>query len=73
MKWTKRRRNEMEKLRELLVEASQMNHGSNIVERIIRCEKLANDLFSSKLNLGDPNSFYQFLVGLCIAEDKPKC
>ena len=70
MKWSKRRRRELEKLRQLLVEVSAMNHGSHVSDRIVRCEKLANALHSIKLNLKDPNSFYQFLVGLVIAEGR---
>ena len=69
-KWTKRRRTELGKLHQLLVEVSAMNHGSRIVERIVLCEKLAEALFSSKLNAKNPESFYQFLVGLVIAENE---
>lgn len=70
-KWTKRRRIELEKLRELLIEAGTINHGSHATDRIILCEKLAKALFYGQLNSKSPESFYQFLVSLVIAEDHP--
>ena len=67
-KWTKRRRKEeLEKLLELLVEAGSINHSSHT---ILLCDRLSKALFSSKLGLRNPTSFYQFLIELVIAERK---
>ena len=71
-KWTQRRRKELQKLRELLSEAGSLNHGSHVTHRILLCERLAKALYSSRLSLREPESFYQFLVGLAIDEDHPK-
>src|SRR5687767_14055410 len=50
MTWTTKRRKQLEQFRQLLVEVSAMNHGSGVSERILRCEKLAEALFSIDLD-----------------------
>ena len=70
-KWTKSRCTELELLRQLLIDVSTMNHGSSVVDRILRCEKIANKLNQTNLAMGRA-SFHQFLVGLAAEERRPK-
>lgn len=59
--WPKSRLKELSLLRELLREAQAINHGNHCVERIKRCEKLADKLNSGSLRTGR-KSFHQFLI-----------
>jgi hypothetical protein len=75
LQWTASRCRELEQLHTLLVDAATMNHGSNVVQRIERCERIATRLNSSNLNTGR-DSLFQFLVHLAgterAATRKPK-
>ncbi len=70
MKWTKSRLNDLNKLHDLFREVSSMNHGSNIVGRILECEKIVKRLGSSNLNTGR-TSFLMFLEGLAREDRHP--
>ena len=65
--WTDDRCVELDALSELLREVSAINHGSNCLERILRCidlaEKLSRDAISE-----NRDSLLTFLRGLAIAE-----
>lgn len=60
MDWTDDRCDELRMLRELLSEARTLNHGSNIIGRIQRCEELAEKLGLTDMNI-PKDSFINFL------------
>jgi hypothetical protein len=65
--WSTARLRQLEKLRDLLIEAQAVNHGSGAVQRIQRIERMARALFTTNLASGRA-SFYQFLVDQAIKE-----
>ena len=67
MKWDGSRIVELNKLRELLIEVTTINRGSHAIERIQKCEELAEDLWNSDLDSARP-SFHQFLTDLAIKD-----
>lgn len=69
--WKNSRCHELTKLNELLNEILSMNRGSNIVGRILKCEKIARTLQSSDMTTGRP-SFVQFLTDLAAKERSGK-
>lgn len=67
MMWTKARCKELAALGSLLSVVQEMNHGSNIIDRLRKAERLAKQLNNGSLATGRP-SFRQFLHELAIAE-----
>jgi len=58
---------DLSKLRELeylLDECKSINHGSGVVDRLIRIEKLARDISEVNLDTGE-ESFFSFIIKAC--------
>jgi hypothetical protein len=65
--WTDDRILELEALRRLLDEAKSLNHGSDVVNRILNLERIADSL--TRLDISVPrDNFIQFLTDLCVEE-----
>ena len=62
-KWTHYRIRQLDQLRELLIEASYLNNGSGVIERMKKVVNLAKALFDSDLKKGR-KSFIQFLIDI---------
>lgn len=71
MIWTNLRIKQLEQLRRLLNEASSLNSGNNVIERMGVVINLAKALQNSDLNRGH-QSFIQFLIDESFKEDKAK-
>ena len=70
MKWTDDRANELEMLRQLLIEVQSINRGSHVLERLRKCIDLAETL--DRVDLAKRHdSFYGFLRDLCIDDRSP--
>ena len=67
MIWTDDRCAELDKLFQLLIEVIALNHGSNVVSRIQKCEQLAKELHMYDIGSGRA-SFHGFLMDLAIAD-----
>jgi len=65
--WTNDRVDELEDLRDLIIEAKNLNYGSDIISRIKACEKLAQKL--SEFDFVKPRKdFITFLRDLAIKD-----
>lgn len=68
-KWTPDRIDELREIAALVQEASMLNRGSGIVNRIMECERLAEKLRNSDLDTPRV-SFIQFLYTLASKRNK---
>lgn len=63
MKWSRKRRKQLAVFESLLREASSLNSGSHVAERILLIGKLVPQLYSIDLDdQKEPDSFFQFLI-----------
>lgn len=66
LRWTWRRCDEYQILRQLLLEIGTLDHGSGFIDRLKRCIALAKKLNPSSLR--GPPGFLNFLLELSLAD-----